>query len=337
MKALVIGLGSMGKRRVRNLIANGITNIFGFDPREDRRNESIEKYSIKTIISLNKAEELKGYDLVVISTPPDLHMHYAFMAFSSKVPMFIEASVTDIDKIRELDSLNLGSVKPIIIAPSCTMRYFPGPKLIKELIRDKAIGNCLYLTYITGQYLPDWHPWEGIDEFYVSKKETGGAREILPFELTWLNDIWGLAEVKTSLYRKLSNLTADIDDYYTTILEYPEGMICNLTVEVLSRPLVSRELRIIGTEGFIKFSADSNTVKLHTVGKDGKGASEKSFDLGLGTVEDQYINPEEPYIQEISAFLHAVNSSDQSLYPNTLADDIAVLEMLLEVEQKAQT
>ena len=37
MKFLVIGLGSMGKRRVRCLQALHYTDIVGFDPREDRR------------------------------------------------------------------------------------------------------------------------------------------------------------------------------------------------------------------------------------------------------------------------------------------------------------
>ena len=33
MKALVVGLGSMGKRRIRNLQALGLSDIGGFDDR----------------------------------------------------------------------------------------------------------------------------------------------------------------------------------------------------------------------------------------------------------------------------------------------------------------
>jgi 3-hydroxyisobutyrate dehydrogenase-like beta-hydroxyacid dehydrogenase len=40
MKALVVGLGSMGKRRVLNLIALGVKEIHGFDLRADRRQEA---------------------------------------------------------------------------------------------------------------------------------------------------------------------------------------------------------------------------------------------------------------------------------------------------------
>ena len=53
MKFLVIGLGSMGKRRVRCLQALQYTDVVGFDPREDRRKEAENKFHIKTIKSLD--------------------------------------------------------------------------------------------------------------------------------------------------------------------------------------------------------------------------------------------------------------------------------------------
>ena len=78
MKFLVIGLGSMGKRRVRNLKALGIENVAGFDPRLDRRQESAEKYRIPVFEDLETAMHTFGPRTFVISTPPDLHMHYAY-------------------------------------------------------------------------------------------------------------------------------------------------------------------------------------------------------------------------------------------------------------------
>ena len=40
MRFLIVGLGSMGKRRIRNLRALGETEIAGFDPRPERRDEA---------------------------------------------------------------------------------------------------------------------------------------------------------------------------------------------------------------------------------------------------------------------------------------------------------
>ena len=55
------------------------------------------------------------------------------------------------------------------------MRYYFGPRRIKELLKAGAVGRPLTFTYQSGQYLPDWHPWESYKEFYVSKRETGAC------------------------------------------------------------------------------------------------------------------------------------------------------------------
>ena len=51
----------------------------------------------------------------------------------------------------------------------------------------------IYPTFYTtqGSILPDWHTYEDVSEYYVSKKETGGGREIVPFELTWITLVLG--------------------------------------------------------------------------------------------------------------------------------------------------
>ena len=51
-----------------------------------------------------------------------------------------------------------------------------------------------------------------------------------------------------------------------------------------------------------------------------------------GTVESQYINPEEPYIEEIRSFLKAVERKEVACYSNTLFDDYKVLQNLYTLE-----
>jgi predicted dehydrogenase len=327
MKFLVIGLGSMGKRRVRNLKALGIESVAGFDLRLDRRQESAEKYGIPVFEDLETAMHSFGPQTFVISTPPDLHMHYAYYAYERGINCFIEASVVDAEKIKQLSEKI--RVTNIVMAPSCTMRYYPGPKKIRELILANAIGKVLNVNYQTGQYLPDWHPWEKIEDFYVSKRETGGAREIVSFEITWLNDIFGEAEALGCVKAKLTDMPADIDDIYHCLLRYDGSILANLTVEVVSRPKATREMRVLGSEGEIVFSADTNSVRYINTSMD----VWKEFEFDAGTVESQYINPEEPYIAEMKDFVAAVNAKDQTLYPNSLDDDYSVLKTLYTLEQ----
>jgi predicted dehydrogenase len=327
MKFLVIGLGSMGKRRVRNLIALGQNEIAGFDLREDRRAESVGKYSIAVFSDIESALEIFRPDALVISTSPEHHMKYAWMGFERGLSCFIEASVVEAGRILELHKLIENS--PLLMAPSCTMRYFPGPKKIKELIGQGVIGKPLNINYQTGQYLPDWHPWENIEDFYVSARETGAGREIVPFELTWLNDIFGKPEPLACVKAKLTDMNAEIDDIYHCLLRYPEGVLANVTVEVISRPQSTRELRVLGSTGEIVFSADEGCVRYANTNK----PDWVRFDLGGGTVEAGYINPEEPYIAEMKSFTEALSQRNKSLYPNTLLDDYQVLQTLYRLEE----
>lgn len=327
MKFLVIGLGSMGKRRVRNLQALGISEIAGFDPRADRQAEAASKNGIQTFGDFESAVQTYRPDVFVISTPPDLHMQYAYFAFERRISCFIEASVVEAEKIKRLAEMVKGT--NIVIAPSCTMRYFPGPRKVKELVKANAIGKVLNVNYQTGQYLPDWHPWESIQDFYVSKRQTGAGREIVPFELAWLNDIFGTPQPLACVKAKLTDMPADIDDIYHCLMRYDGGALANMTVEVISRPSATREMRVLGSTGEIVFSADTNSVRyINTSMKDW---AEYKFDAG--TVESRYINPEEPYIAEMKDFVTALEAKNASLFPNSLDDDYAVLETLYAFEK----
>lgn len=322
MRFLVIGLGSMGKRRIRNLHALGYDEVAGVDPLTERREYSKDKYNIQVYESFENAIESFMPSAIVISTPPDLHMHFAFKAYEHGIPAFIEASVVEAEKILELSELVTKSKS--VIVPSCTMRYFPGPRKVKELVQSGVIGKVLMINYHSGQYLPNWHPWEPIESYYVSDRETGGCREIVPFELTWLNDIFGAPVPLTCCKGKLTTLGADIDDIYSCCLKYPDGVLLNLIVEVISQPFATREMRILGSQGEIVMSADGNTVKYASSDKE----EWIEFELVQGTKEPGYISPEEPYIAELRDFVAAVSTGNPSRYPNSLIADYHVLQTL---------
>jgi len=326
MKILVVGLGSMGQRRIRNLKALGVEEIAGYDMRDDRVKESVSKYGITPYSDFEAALLEFDPEGIVISTSPKCHMDYAEKAHAKGIGCFIEASVTEADRI--LCLAKAAERSGVVMAPSCTMRYYPGPKKVTNLLRDGVIGKIMYVNYQTGQWLPDWHPWEDISEFYVSDRETGGCREIVPFELAWLNDMFGEPVPKTCVKGKVSEMNADIDDIYQYILQYPGGINANITVEVLSQPAVTREMRIVGSEGVLVYSADENCVRYIR----GEDEDWTRFPLDKGTVEKGYINPEEPYIEEIQSYLDALVAKDQSLYPNTLADDYQLLRTLYQLE-----
>ena len=209
----------MGKRRIRNLIRIGVSpqQIIGTDVNAQRKQEGSEAYGIECHEERCDDELFFKHSptIAFICTPPDQHHGPAQKCIDAGCHVFIEASVLD-EGLKILAAS--AEDKNIVLFPSCTMRHFAGPKLIKDLIKKDVIGEPLFWQYQSGQYLPDWHPWEPLHSYYASKKNTGGCREIVPFELNWITDIFGDVE-DVFANPKLSDIPADIHDAYFLTLD----------------------------------------------------------------------------------------------------------------------
>lgn len=311
----------MGKRRIRNLQFLKQEKIIGFDLREDRCLEASKKYNIDTFQDITKALDEKP-DAMVISTPPDLHMKFAKIALENKIHFFTEASVVQ-DEMQ--DVISMINKNKIIGLPSCTLRYHPIVNEIRELLKEKIIGKPLSFLYHSGQFLPDWHPWEDYRKFYVAKKETGACREIVPFELVWLIELFGNIKTVSARKAKVSNLETDIDDIYNILLEFENGMESTITVDVIAR-YPFRQIKILGEEGVILADWSERTVKYFIAGK---GWNENKIDDGK--VEENYIHGEGPYIEEMKSFLDSIQGKREQ--PYTFKEDLQILKILESIEK----
>ncbi|MBU0675966.1 MAG: gfo/Idh/MocA family oxidoreductase [Proteobacteria bacterium] len=322
MKFLVIGLGSMGKRRIRCLKSLGYDDITGYDPREDRRLETQKLYQVKTLDKLHNSV-CSRFDVHIISVPPDCHLEYMKTAVDLGIPAFVEASVL-LDGLEELDSM--AKSRKVLIAPSCTLRFHPAVKIIKKLIKSEQYGKFTNFSYHSGQYLPDWHPWEKVTEYYVSNPSTGGAREIVPFELTWIVDLIGFPAEVTGLFGRTMDVGAEITDTYAVALKFSQGF-GTMLVDVVARH-ATRNLILNMEKGQIAWRWDDPHVKVF----DAASGEWVLFAYQVSPGYDGYNKNiiEEMYIEELGSFIGAVNGRE--IYPNTLADDIAVLKQLIQAE-----
>lgn len=322
-KCLIIGLGSMGKRRVRCLLSLGYQkeDIIGFDLREDRRTEAKEKYGIPVVCNVNDInfDEIKA---VIVSLPPDKHAVGAKIAIDHQKPVFIEASVV-LEDVLEIERYNNGKV---FVAPSCTFTYHPMIKNIIEIVHSGKYGKVCNFSYHCGQYLPDWHPWESVNDFYVGKRITGGAREIVPFELTWIVKMMGFPTEIKGHYRKTIDFNCEIEDSYSCSMSF-DNAVGTLLVDVAARFAV-RNLVVNLEEAQIQWRWDKKQFELYE-SKTGRWIyyQQPTFEANAGYNANI---GEQMYIDELSAFLSAFD--DTSLYPNTLEKDIKVLELLKSIE-----
>lgn len=321
LKFLIIGLGSMGKRRIRNLKANCENNITGFDILSAMREEAEIKYGVRIIDDLNKISD-KSFDAVIISTPPNMHGDYIRFAIQHKKHFFVEhpTSADGYEDVFRSRSLN------IVKAPSCTLRFYAPIKMAKKMLQGGTIGKILAFQYHMGQYLPDWHPWEDYRQVYFSKKITGACREMFPFELIWLNWLIG-SEVKNvaGFADKLSDLDMDADDTLLASLKYQNGVMGNVLIDVIARAHF-RTLRVLGSEGVLHWERFSNEIKTY----DAKTKTWETVTVPKGRPEPGYINEEEMYNDEIKAWLDAI--SGKAPYPYTFEESKKNLNALYKLE-----
>tara|TARA_B100001057_G_scaffold483108_1_gene559415 strand:+ start:1810 stop:2784 length:975 start_codon:yes stop_codon:yes gene_type:complete len=318
MKILIVGLGSMGKRRVRSLKAINQNNLAGFDLRKERVLETSKIYKITPYHNFQEALKKFKPDALVISTSPKYHMKYALSSAKKNIPCFIEASVCNLSKIKELNK----KFNKSLIAPSCTMLFNDGIEKISNLLKNKSIGDICFIKYHVGQYLPDWHPWEKKGH-YVWEKNTNGCKELIPFELTWLSKFFGKPKFINSTNLKLSDLKINFNDTSNFTILFNKKILANITIEVLSKPISTRELIIIGKKGKIIMSADQGVIKY--INSNMK--KYKSFQINKGKILKNYINSELPYIKEMKSYMKFVKNPKKNSFPNNLSEDIKMLKL----------
>lgn len=320
MRFFIVGLGSMGKRRVRNLQANGEKAIVGFDIRQDRNAEAREKYGIQTFDTLAGISP-DDFAALIISTSPSAHGEYIRYALKHKKHFFIEHPTSD-DGYKEI----LASKDATIKAPSCTFLFNPAIKTMQKALYEGRIGKILAFQYHMGQYLPDWHPWEDYRTVYFSKKETSACREMFCFELIWLNSLIG-SEVKNvqGTITKISDLDMDADDTITVAVTYENNVRGTLLIDVIARKPF-RTLRILGSEGVLEWERFDYSVKVFNA----TTKETEVISVPKGNPEKGYVNEEEMYIDEIGMFLKAIKG--ETPYPYSFeknANNLKMLERLI--------
>ncbi|MEW5802149.1 MAG: Gfo/Idh/MocA family oxidoreductase [bacterium] len=298
MRFLVVGLGSLGKRRIRNLKYLQSGTIIGCDPRLDRRDETSQRYRIQTFENFNEAMN-QDPEILIISASPNLRLHYALEAAAANKHFFAEACPQD-EQMTELVTMLQG--KKIVAAPSCTLCFYPGPKKVKNLLLKGTIGQPLSFTYHSGQYLPGWHPAEDFWPFSDSPQSPEAYREILPFELVWLSILFGSIESVSTFKGKVGNSEVDMCDApHRWLLRFESGTTGYLLLDMTSRAPIQR-MHLTGEEGHIEWDNREQLIRIYS----GENCLKQTEPLIRGCVENMYIKPEEPYVDELRSFLEAI-------------------------------
>ncbi len=325
MKVVVIGLGSMGKRRVRLLKKYDETiKIYGVDSNPQRQQEVRDLYGVAICSSIKDAVE-KGVSCAFVSASPLAHASIIKECLNLGLNVFTELNVVS-DGYAE--NQMLAAQKNKVLFLSSTFLYRSEIKYIRS--RVEAIGGKFAYFYHVGQWLPDWHPWESYKDFFVFDKRTNGVREILVRELPWLTETFGDISSWSIEMSSISSLPLDYPDTYFIILNHENGTRGVVLMDVVSRKS-SINLEVISENLYLTWDGTPTGVKEYDIEKK-EEHTVKLYDVFEHN--DNYANNivEDAYGNEIVAFFEQVNKGIVPIYG--FEKDHHVLDIMDSLEAK---
>lgn len=322
MKALIVGLGSMGKRRIRLL--KGIDpsiEIIGVDTWDERRSQ-VEEMGHKTFVSIADAAAEKP-DVAFVCTAPLSHYAILKELLTHKINSFTELNLVK-DGYEEL--MALAKANNTVLFLSSTMLYRGEINFILDEV--KKYNKPVSYIYHIGQYLPDWHPWESYKNFFVGNKRTNGCREIFGIEMPWLIEAFGKVESVFSTADKVTELEIDFPDRFFITLTHESGAKGVLCVDIVC-PKAVRNLEVYG-EGLHLFW-EGNPKALYKFNNETK---EKEFVNTYESFEhdSRYSDNivENAYVDEMQNFLNVVKGTEMPKY--SFEKDLYTISVMDEIE-----
>ena len=320
MKIFVIGLGSMGRRRVRLLQKiDPQVQITGIDSNCQRRVDAGNTYAITTAANIEDALKDSKADAAIISTSPLQHAQLIKTCLKANLHVFAELNLTS-DMYDE--NICLAKSKGKILFLSSTFLYRDEISYIRRRVASHK--KTLNYSYHIGQYLPDWHPWESYKNYFVSDRRTNACREIFAIEIPWLRKTFGEIKSFNVVRQKHTSLEIDYPDTYHLILSHDSGTIGTLNVDVVSRKAV-RNLEVYGEDLYISW--DGSPTGLCEYDIDNKQNKKVELYHDIDTLEGySSFVIENAYQNELKCFIDQINGSGKAEY--TFEDDLITLRLI---------
>ena len=311
---MIVGLGSIGKRHLRNILAIENTKKLEIIIYSKQTKSYLSNYkNIKIFDTLDKCL-LEKPDVGFITNETVHHIPIAIKLAKVGLDLFIEKPLSN--KISNVKTFSkIIKTKKLITLVGCNLRFHRCINEIKNLIDQKVIGDIISVKVECGTYLPDWHPNEDYSKSYASRDDLGGGVVLTCIhELDYLYWFFGETQEVFSMTGKYSNLKITTSDLSAIILKFKNNIIAEVHLDYFQKP-EARSCKLIGTKGTIIWDSLSNEVKIY----DFKKAKWKS------KLRIKKYDKNEMYVKELEHFIQCINKKKKTI------NDISQGEYVLKV------
>lgn len=333
MRALIVGLGGIGQRHVRNFraLAGSDPEIIAYRVRRDTplltdtlgidsETGVEERYGIQSLSDLNEALARRP-DVTLICNPTSLHVPVAHAAALAGSHLLIEKPLSDgLEGVGELIDLVEG--RNLVGLVAYQWRFHPLLSRVKYHLENRTLGQVAAVEAHVGEYLPGWHGYEDYRRMYAGRSDQGGGVILTQIhEMDYLFWLFGKPTRMVAMGGHLSRLEIDVEDTASILMEI-DGIPVQLHQDYLQRP-ARRTLQIVGDKG--KICADLLAPRLQLF-ENGTLTEESNFE---GFTRNQM------FLEEMRHFLSCVEG--QATPVVSLRDGAESLRMALAARESLET
>ncbi len=323
MKYLVAGLGSIGRRHMRNLLALGETDIVLLrSHRSTLPEDDLAGYPVEN--DLDAALRKHSPTAVIVANPTALHLEVAIPAAEAGCAILLEKPIAgSLDGLDRLQDAARRTGARILAA--FQFRFHPSLLATRQLIADNAIGRIVSAHVYFGEYLPGWHPWEDYRRGYAARADLGGGVLLTQcHSLDYLPWLVGPVEAAWGLVGKVSNLEIDVDDTAEIGVRFQGGALGSLHLDYNQQP-PTHHFDVVGTDGTIRCDLADGAVNLFRAAS----KSWESYPLPAGWERNVM------FMDEMRHFIRVARGEEQPACP--LEDGIRVMQLIAAVRESQQT
>jgi predicted dehydrogenase len=265
MKTLIVGLGSVGRRHLRNLHALGEREILLLRSHRATLPED-DLAGLPVATSVAEALDFRP-DAAVIATPTALHLEAALPLARAGCHLLLEKPVSHtLEGVAELQAAAANSGARILIG--FQYRFHPAIRQVKRWLEAGAIGEPLAVRGQYAEYLPGWHPWEDHRQSYSTRPELGGGVILtLCHPLDYLCWFLGDVERVACAARSSAMLGLPVEDLADLMLVWRGGPAGQLHLDYVRRPS-EHGFEVVGAGGAISWNQADGIARCYTAERD---------------------------------------------------------------------
>lgn len=320
MKALFVGLGSVGQRHLRNLRTLGSFEYIALRSRGLALPAEFDDLSIRVVRGIDEAIAEQP-DLALLCAPAVTQQAVLGpLVRETRCHLFIEKPITpSLDNLAEYVCLLERQRRKSLIGYN--LRFHPVVAVVQQALQSKALGRVCSARASVGQYLPDWHPAEDYRQGYSANRRLGGGVLLdLIHELDLMYSWFGKPTAVKAIASKVSSLSIDTEDTAEVVCRFADGVVGSIHLDYVQR-VPFRNGSIVGEAASLTYDLLKNECAIYRPGTEPEVHSFPDFVRN------------DMYSSEISRLLEAI-ATDVPCTPS-LREGVEVLEFALAAKQDA--